>query len=548
MSAVDDTVTVATFARALADAYGDREAVVDERRRSTYVDLDRESVELALRLIERGVGKGDRIGMWMGNSVDWVVAFFAIARCGAVAVPLSTFFREPELARVVRHADLRGLLTDRTFLGNDCLSAIERALPGLAKASHPYLALKEAPYLRWVATIEAHPDMAPWATVLRVGRPTGVPPATEALLREIEREVYPADDAIMIYTSGSTAEPKGVPHSNAVVVGKTHFLKEAFEITEQARSYTASPFFWVGGLTMSLFPVLSAGGTQFCSERFDAGSFLRMVELERVTRAHLYPHHIEAILAHPDFSRRDRSSMREGDPRLLVRPAAPGRADGLKVGLGMTETFGGYWWGVPDAEAAAAMGPLRPGERRPPPLDRLAPGVELKVVDADGRAVGDGGRGEIVIRGWGVTRGLHKQPPSRAFDRNGFFHTGDEGEVRGRRVYFRGRLGDMIKTAGANVAPPEVEAALCSLDDISEAYVVPLDDPVRGQVVAAAVVPAPGAAVDADAVRSRLRDLISTFKVPVHIVVFAATEIPWTPSHKVKKPELAAMVAARVAR
>lgn len=544
---IDEAHTVGELIARLAHAHPDREAIVDERRRATYLDLERESSDLALRLLEWGVGKGTRVGLWQANSVDWVIGFVALARLGAVAVGLSTFFRERELAEVVRHADLHGLIADRTSIGVDRLEALQRALPTLADSGERRLRLPEAPYLRWIASAcrDSDTDLPSWCTALDAPRTDMT--LNHRLLREIEREVHPNDDALMIYTSGSTATPKGVPHCHATIAEKAIYLRDMFEITESTRSFTASPFFWVGGLTMSLLPVLAAGGTQFCAERFDAASFLRMVELERINRAHLYPHHIEALLAHPDIDRRDRSSLRDADARLLVEGVIrPRRADGLGVGLGMTETFGGYWWGVPDVLSTMADTPLRPGERRPPPLTQLAQGVDLKVVDRAGNVVGDGQRGEICVRGWGVTRALHKQPRSVAFDADGFLHTGDEGEYVVGRLYFRGRMNDMIKTSGANVAPAEVEAVLCSFPEVAEAYVVPVDDPVRGQVVAAAVVPAPGYRIEPAAIRERLRARLSVFKVPSWLVLFASEEIPWTPSHKVKKAELAAIVTERV--
>jgi acyl-CoA synthetase (AMP-forming)/AMP-acid ligase II len=141
--------------------------------------------------------------------------------------------------------------------------------------------------------------------------------------------------------------------------------------------------------------------------------------------------------------------------------------------------------------------------------------------------------------------GLYKVDRERSFDVDGWFHTGDQGEVDGWRVHFRGRLGDMIKTAGANVAPSEVVAVLREQDGVQEAYVLGLPDPERGQVVAAAVVPAPGRTLDADELRQVLRQQLSVFKVPAHVVFFAEDEIPWTASHKVRTGMLAEMVAER---
>ena len=519
----------------------------------TYALLEAESRLLARGLLARGVGKGARIGLWLGNGTEWLVAWAAVCRIGAVAVPLSTFFSERELAKVVRHADLHGLFTHRRFLGQDMLERVVRALPELEGCAGPVLAVRDAPFLRWVSAFErpGDPPSSPpaWAAPqewFRAAAEQG--PFDDDYLERVEAEVHAEDPAIMIYTSGSTADPKGVPHVHDTVTERVRYLSRFFSLGPESRSYIASPFCWVGGMTMSLFPVLDTGGTQYCTDRFDAGELLELVERERLDRAVLYPHHVNAVLDHPDFDRRDRSSLRDCDVRLLVGEAAAAALrpdpDKLYIGLGMTETFDGYWWGRRTGDKEP---PLRPGERRPPPLDVHLPWFDVKVVDpATGQPVPDGGMGEICVRGRGITPGLHKRPRAEIFDRDGFFHTGDRVEVDGDRIWFRGRLGEMIKTAGANVAPGEVVAALLELDGVADAHVVGIPDSERGEVVVAAVVPASGADLDPDGIRARLRTMVSAFKVPAHVVLLRAEEIPWTPSHKVRRGVLTEMLRERL--
>ena len=545
--------TVPVWVRALAAAYGLARPSSARIGGSPTRSWRRSPAGRRRGLLARGVGRGGRVGLLLGNSPDWVIGFCAAARIGAVAVPLSTFYRDRELACVIRHADLHGLVVHRRFLGDDIPARVAGALGDLDGAGDGPLVLRSAPFLRWVVALDdgdrgdADAPPAPaWAHDRQWLVEAADGPFDDALLAEVEAEVHAGDEAIMIYTSGSTADAKGVPHPQEVVLRKTHHLVGALGIEPDARSYVASPFFWVGGLTMSLLPVLDQGGTQFVTDRFDAGEVLRLVEDERLTKAVLYPHHVEAILGHPAFATTDRSSLRDANPSVL----APGQPpfsfpDGMVSGLGMTETFAGYWWGRPELVPDR---PLRPGERRPPPMDRLLPGMEMKVVAPDGTAVGDGERGELCLRGWTVMRGLHKvDDRSALFDADGFFHTGDEVEVDGDRVRFRGRLGGMIKTAGANVSPDEVADVLQSHPTVAAAHVVPLDDPVRGQVVAAAVVAADGATVQPEELRAFARTQLSTYKVPAHVLVVTADEVPWTASHKVRRGALAELVAARLA-
>jgi acyl-CoA synthetase (AMP-forming)/AMP-acid ligase II len=259
----------------------------------------------------------------------------------------------------------------------------------------------------------------------------------------------------------------------------------------------------------------------------------------------VYPHQIKAMLEHPDFSATDRTSLTDADPRLLASGVQVTHdPNAIRIGLGMTETFGGYWWGRPEGPSA---GVRDRHERRPPPCEIVQPGVEVRVVDADGELVKDGEIGEICLRGNSVTRGLHKVPRHLAFDRDGWFHTGDQALVDGNRLHFKGRIGDMIKTAGANVAPSEVVAALRQIPGVSEAYVFGLPDPVRGQTVAAVIIAEKGSDLDAASLRQSLRSHLSTFKVPSSFVFMDAADIPWTPSHKVKLGRLADIARERLA-
>jgi acyl-CoA synthetase (AMP-forming)/AMP-acid ligase II len=539
--------TVPVWIHELVAAYGDREAIVGDRSRLTYRELEEQSRVMARGLLARGLGKGARVGLWLANGPEWMVAFAALARCGAVAVPLSTFFSDAELAFVVRHADLCGMIVHPTFLGTDQRDRLAAALPELRDVGQPPWAIAAAPHLRWVLALEEGPGPE-WAVDTRwLGAgAAGTPAFDDALLAAVESEVFPDDDVLMIYTSGSTAMPKGVLHTHRTVMTKTHYLREWMGVRDGVRSYIASPFFWIGGLTMSLFPVLDGGGTQFCTDRFEAAALLALVAKERIERVVLYPHHIASILEHPDFETADRSSLREGDPRLLPSGASAPVPGSLQIGLGMTETFGGYWWGrresaIPDTEP-------RPDGRRPPPLEVLQPGVALRVAGPDGEPVAEGETGEVCIRGETVTRGLHKVPREAVIDEEGWFHTGDRVLVASDRLHFRGRLGEMIKTAGANVAPGEVAAALREIDGVKEAYVLGLPDATRGQIVTAVIVRGDLPLPDEAIIRATLRQRLSPFKVPAHFVTVDEEEIPWTPSHKVRFGVLADMVAEVVAQ
>jgi len=299
------------------------------------------------------------------------------------------------------------------------------------------------------------------------------------------------------------------------------------------RTYTSHVLFWIGGLTMSLFTSIAAGSTSVWCERFDAAEVLAAIERERITRLVIYPHQVEQILQLPELATTDRSSLRVADPRLLVGPGGGIRTpEGHRMALGMSETFGPFSWGSGGANHIA-------------PLEDIQPGLQVRVVDDDNQPLADGQTGEIVLRGRCVTPGYYKRPREHGFDADGWFHTGDRGLIDGAAIHYQGRVVHMIKTAGANVAPAEVVEALMALDGVAEAYVVPVPDETRGQLVAAAVVLDASSDLNGHRIRDELKKDLSPFKVPALVALFDSEDIPWTPTFKVRTHELTEQILAR---
>jgi acyl-CoA synthetase (AMP-forming)/AMP-acid ligase II len=458
----------------------------------TYRDLDERSAALARGLLRRGVGKGTRIGLLLGNGPEWVVWWAAVCRIGALLIPISTFLRPAELGRAIRHGDVHGLVTTPRFLRQDFVEHLETEFPELGAMADMEFTLAGAPYLRWVITVARDPVRS-WAHTpdwLDADRAQWDP-----VLAAAEAEVHVEDEAIAIYTSGQSADPKGVVHTHRSVLTKIHYLREMLQYDESSAAEATMPFFWVGGLVMALFTVMETGGTVSCVDRSSFGQVIGSPK-----QANQYDH-------------------------LRLAPA-----------LGMTETFGMYSWGrtwrVPGYDLSA-------------PLDVVQPGFEVKVVDANGDRVSDGGRGEILVRAPSLASRLQKVERHERFDVDGFYRTGDEGKVDGDRIHFLGRLGDLIKTSGASVSPAEVERELAGISGVVAAHVVGLPDERRESLVAAAVVIERDSGLDAAGIRKVLDARLSTYKVPRKIVLFdSIDDIPMTPSMKVGKRELAELLAA----
>lgn len=535
------TPTVPAFLRhAAARSAGDPLIVLGDRRLS-YAEAERESAELARGLVALGVGKGTRVAILFPNGPDFVLAWLAAARIGAIVVPVNTFYKARELHYVLRHADVSVLLTADRVVGSDCLERLEAAAPSLRDARGEPLFVPELPYLRAVRVFGE--GRRPWAEagpgeLVELARERGVPPE---LVSEIESEVHPADPMVIIYSSGSTAEPKGAIHTHGAVIRHAFELNALRDLRPDDVIYSPMPFFWVGGFTFSLVGAMHAGACLLCEERFEPGRTLELLERERATVVAAWPHFAKAMTEHPSFPERDLSSVRTGTLHAALPESRRPRDPELRHNsLGMTETCGPHTWGDPDVDLP---------ERLRGSFGRAVPGLEHRIVDPEtGEILPPGSSGEICVRGKSLMLGLVKREREETFDADGFYHTGDLGRLDEEgHLFFEGRLGEMIKTGGANVAPREVELRLEALPEVRGAFVVGLPDPDRGEVVAAAVLPVAGAEPDPESLRRQLREELAAYKVPRHLLLFREEELPFTDSGKIDKRRLVGVIEKRLA-
>ena len=535
----DHTPSGPVLLQTLKQRFGPRTLIVDSWGRMSYAQLEERSARLARALLADGAGKGSHVGILMPNGADWLVAFFAAARIGAVAVPVNTFYQVQELAWTLRHSDVSLLLTASSFLSHDYLERLEASLPELAgQSAADGLFLPSAPYLRKIR-VWGECDR-PWA--LPGGDPETDPPAgaariDAAFLREVEDCVTPADTMVMVYSSGSTADPKGALHTHGGVVRHAYNLAHVMGVRTEDCLYSPMPFFWVGGLMTAAMIVMVRGARLLAPERFDAGETLELMEREGVTNAVGWQHYGKSMADHPSFAQRDLSRLRASAMHDILPPSLRPADPGLRSNsLGMTETAGPHTYYDNTVDL--------PVERRGTfglPLE----GVEHKIVDPEsGETLPQGEQGEVCVRGYSRMRGLHRIEREDSFDRDGYYHTGDSGwfDADGW-LYFKGRLGEMIKTGGANVTPGEVETVLGQYEEVSEAYVTSIPDAERGELVAAAVVLKSGRDATPEDLRGRLRRDLSAYKVPRHVWVCQKAQLPFTDSGKIKKKALSALLA-----
>ena len=250
---LDHRATIPAVLRAAAERFGERDFVVMPDRRLTFASAEAASRDVAKDLLTRGVGKGTKVAMLDTFSTEWVVCWLAATRIGAVFVPLASTMKPPEARWTMRHADVALLVIPPTVLGTDLYEFASTAVPGLADAGPGPLFLPEMPYLREVASTEA--GGPPWATHLPLSTgASSTGPVDDAFLEQVEAEVRPSDPMVIVHTSGSTAEPKGVLHTHGGLVRHgANLLRNASPGPDpDERCFTGLPFFWVGGLSFGL--------------------------------------------------------------------------------------------------------------------------------------------------------------------------------------------------------------------------------------------------------------------------------------------------------
>jgi acyl-CoA synthetase (AMP-forming)/AMP-acid ligase II len=346
-----------------------------------------------------------------------------------------------------------------------------------------------------------------------------------ALLEAMEDDVDGCDPLAIVYTSGSTGEPKGVVHTHAALLGHQRNLNKIRGLTAADKLFCNSPFFWIGGFAFGLLATLVAGSTLVCSNATDAGATLDLLEAEKPTMTNGFAAGIAHLADYPSFATRDLSSMRRGNLYPIMAPdARPADPELLHNMLGMTEA--GSVLLISDDESDQP-------ENHRGSFGKPAPGFETMIIDSDPAGVG-----ELCIRGPYVMQRYHKRSREECFDDDGWFHTGDLVRVDADGfVYFVGRLGTMIKTTGANVSAAEVERAIARVGMV--AYVVGIPDAERGQLVAAVIVqPDDSDPFDAAALRELLKEDLSAYKVPKRFIALPRAEVPLLSSGKVDVQQL----------
>lgn len=489
--------------------------------RVTFTELRDASAQLAGRMFEQGIQRGDRIGLLSHNRLEWLEVFFATAALGATIVPFSTWSTPTELEFLIDDSCIRWLFLIEQFGDQEFAASVSGMMADGKTPKLEKCILIDGPMQ---ASMASYND-------LRSGAPL---PSLSP-----DQGARAVDPLMILYTSGSSNKPKAVPLNHHAAITNGFNIGERQGLARQDRVLVSIPLFWAYGAVNALPATLSHGATLVLQSHFEAGGAIDLIETEKCTAIYTLPAMTNALIAHPDFRPDRTASLRTGvtigAPQDIIKAATELGASEICNIYGGTENYGNCCVTPHDW-------PLeRRADCQGPPL----PGVSIRICDPEtGTPLGPGETGEIEVRGY-LTRGYDGDSSrfnSSTFTEDGFFKTGDLGSVDGGgAMHYAGRRSEMIKRSGINVSPAEVEDTLQHHKDVGLAGVTGIEDADRGEIIVAFVVARPGHDIDETQVVAFCRERLSRYKVPDHLIV--AKSLPLTVTGKLMRRDLKAMAA-----
>jgi fatty-acyl-CoA synthase len=533
--------TIPQWLARIAEAYGDREAVVSrpQSRRLTYRELTQEVDRLARGLLGFGFNKGDRIGIWSTNNLEWLLLQLATARLGIILVNINPAYRTHELAYALQCSEVQGLFTIPSFRSSDYLAMLYELLPELHTDSDQPLQNKAFPSLRRVVVFDPlKPEQISrpaqgihvWQDLLDAA--DNVATSTlDAITETLDR-----DDPINIqYTSGTTGSPKAVLLSHHNLINNAWFAAQGLGFTPDDRLCVSVPFYHCFGMVLCNLLCLSVGACIVIPcEHFDPLKVLESIEAERCTALHGVPTMFIAELGQANFSDFDLSSLRTGimsgapcPPELLRRVTEQMHCKEILIGYGQTEASPLTHLSRPESTL----------QQRTETVGINLPHLEVKLVSAEtGQTVPIGEVGEVCFRGYHVMRGYYGDAAAtaKAIDPAGWLHSGDLGIMQ-PDGYLRitGRLKEMIIRGGENIYPREIEDFLFTHPKIASAAVFSIPDEFYGEAVVAWIKLREGEQLTEDEIRQFCTAHIAHFKVPK--LFRFVDEFPMTVTGKLQK-------------
>ena len=509
-------ITIPTLLDEAVMNHGSRDAVIfaKDREHLSWHDLKGRSDEVAAGLLALGIQRGDRVGIWAPNCVEWLLAQFGAARIGAILVNVNPAYRTSELEYALNKVQCRVLIMARALKSSDYVAMLKELAPDVNHHSgHKRLQLARFPHLEQVILIgdgEKPAGMMAFKKLINIAGP-----AHQSRLNDISKSLDP-DDAINIqFTSGTTGAPKGATLTHFNIVNNARYTAEAMRLTEKDKLVIPVPLYHCFGMVIGVLSCTAVGATMvFPGASFDAAETLKAIQQYRCTALHGVPTMFIAQLDHPEFRNFDVSSLRTGvmagapcPIETMRRVVSDMHMKEITIAYGMTETSPiSFQSGVDD-----------PLEKRVSTVGRIQPHAEVKIIDEQGRIVPVGKQGELCTRGYLVMQGYweDEERSNESIDKAGWMHSGDLATLDAEGYCnIVGRVKDMLIRGGENVYPREIEEFLFRHPKIQNASVFGVPDAKYGEEVCAWIVLKTGQTASAEEIQSFCQGQIAHYKIP----------------------------------
>ncbi len=504
-----------------ATVFPDRDAIITQDHRFTYRDLNQQVDRLARGLMVLGVEKGEKVGLWMPNIAEWVIAYFAISRIGGVVVPMNTRYKSHEVQYILANSEATTLFMADSFVGIDYLSMMDHIRQDLPNLRHNIVVGKTGA------------DMHRFEEIVALGETR----RDDEGLAQREAVCTPQECALILYTSGTTGSPKGAMLSHHNMVENAKQVTEVLHTTQEDVFLLAVPFFHCFGCVMGILGSITWGASMVPMPVFQARQALKLVEKKRVTVLYGVPTMFVLELEEyrkgkDDGSPYDVSCLRTGIMAGAPCPVEVMRGTMDELGCNVSIAYG-----LTEASPVITMTRFADSlERRVETVGRTLPGIEVKIASDAHQPLPQGQTGELACRGYNVMLGYYGLPEMTAevIDNDGWLYSGDlatmdeEGYVR-----IVGRKKDMLITGGFNVYPAEIEEYLFTHPKVQNVTVVGIPDDVMGEVAIAYVIPCDGVTIDPAEIVDYCVGRIANFKVPRYVEI--VDQFPMTQSGKVQK-------------
>lgn len=511
--------------------HGLKDALIFPNHRLTYCDFDKAVDELALGFLAIGLDKGDRLGIWSPNRLEWVLTQFATARIGVILVNINPAYQLLELEYSLNQVGCKALVLAKKFKNSEYLQMIHKLAPELENCCRGELHAAKLPDLRHVIVmdeVESFDRFWSFDYVASLGGPT-----EQLRLTEIEQELKPDDEINIQFTSGTTGQPKGATLSHYNIVNNAHLVTDKIKLTDSDRLAIPVPLYHCFGMVMAVLGAVSKGAAMvFPGEAFDSKQTLDVVAREKCTALYGVPTMFVGMLQELEVTPRDMTSLRTGIMAGTLCPVEVMKKVNTQMNMrevticyGMTET-------APVSFQSFVDDPV---DKRCETVGRIHPHLEAKIVDEHGDIVSVGTAGELCTRGYSIMTGYWNDiERTNETIKDGWMHTGDLA-VFDQEGYctITGRLKDMIIRGGENIYPREIEEFLFSHPKIREVQVFGVPDERMGEEVCAWVVPIPGVDIKQEELTQFCKGEIAHFKIPRYFKF--VQELPMTITGKPQK-------------